>query len=111
MWWFSPLIRFWVFIVFVFSDFQFHVGEIHRVDFNYYSRSPLSEPFLLYYVLLFRKNVGEIHRVVVDFLTLILPSLNRNIVFYWKLVFRFNSDVGEIHRVDILLILVLPLCF
>jgi len=35
------------FSVFDFSVFDFsiqHVGEIHRVDFNYYSRSPLSEP-------------------------------------------------------------------
>ena len=36
--------------------FDFHVGEIHRVDFICNTRSPLSEPVLLYYVLLFRNS-------------------------------------------------------
>ena len=74
------------------------VGEIHRRgDIIWYIRSPLSEPESAFIVLnCFLIPVGEIHRVEVEFITLVLPSLNRK--FFCFLCGIVSLMSGRLHR-------------
>ena len=67
------------------------VGEIHRVDFINYSRSPLSEPdeFNLVVGYLFKMS-GRLHRGDSILTTLVLPSLNR-ILYLFAVGLHFVS--------------------
>ena len=91
VWWFSPLLSY--FVLFSFTVGLFSVGEITQERrINYNIRSPLSEPDYLHRGTekLFRWR--EIHRR--DYYsTLVLPSLNRFGCICW--VFFFCSDDGE----------------
>jgi len=76
-------------------------GRIHRVEFKYYSRSPLSEPehYSLVRVLMFEFRCRGDSQGSISYYShspLSEPEFDLGLFFV-----LFNSDVGEIHRVVI----------
>jgi len=80
VWWFSPLL-FLLWVCFLFNLFKMS-GRLHRVDFYFYSRSPLCWFFRFLFFFIFKFMSGRLHRRGDIITTLVLPSVVFLVLFY-----------------------------